>query len=57
MRAVVQRVVRAAVRVDGRVQREIDAGERVASIEIGATRDLTSPVDLLLENFPYLRDL
>jgi len=38
-------------------QAAIDAGERVASIEIGATRDLTSPVDLLLENFPYLRDL
>jgi glucose-1-phosphate thymidylyltransferase len=38
-------------------QAGIDAGERVASIGIGPTRDLTSPVDLLLENFPYLRDL
>jgi CTP:molybdopterin cytidylyltransferase MocA len=38
-------------------QQAIDAGERVAGIEIGPTRDLTAPVDLLLENFPYLRTL
>lgn len=35
-------------------QQAIDAGERVAGIEIGPTRDLTAPTDLLLENFPYL---
>jgi N-acetyl-alpha-D-muramate 1-phosphate uridylyltransferase len=35
-------------------QQAIDAGERVAGIEIGPTRDLTTPEDLLLENFPYL---
>jgi CTP:molybdopterin cytidylyltransferase MocA len=38
-------------------QHAIDAGERVAGIEIGATRDLTAPVDVLEENFPYLRNL
>jgi NDP-sugar pyrophosphorylase family protein len=38
-------------------QQAIDAGEVVAGIEIGATRDLTAPTDVLLENFPYLRTL
>jgi N-acetyl-alpha-D-muramate 1-phosphate uridylyltransferase len=38
-------------------QGAIDAGERVAGIEIGPTRDLTTPEDLLLENFPYLKAL
>ena len=38
-------------------QHAIDAGERVAGIEIGPTRDLTAPVDVLEENFPYLRNL
>jgi glucose-1-phosphate thymidylyltransferase len=32
----------------------IDAGERIAAIEIGKTRDLTDPLDLVAENFPYL---
>jgi hypothetical protein len=35
-------------------QRAIDAGTPVAAIEIGPTRDLTSPTDLVRENFPYL---
>ena len=35
----------------------IEAGERVAGIEIGKTRDLTTPLDLVEENFPYLRGL
>jgi NDP-sugar pyrophosphorylase family protein len=35
-------------------QRAIDDGVFVAGIEIGPTRDLTYPVDLLRENFPYL---
>jgi hypothetical protein len=32
----------------------IEAGERIAAIEIGKTRDLTHPLDLVEENFPYL---
>jgi len=32
----------------------IDAGETVYGVEIGPTRDLTSPVDLVASNFPYL---
>jgi NDP-sugar pyrophosphorylase family protein len=35
-------------------QRGVDAGLRVAGVEIGRTRDLTDPVDLVVENFPYL---
>jgi NDP-sugar pyrophosphorylase family protein len=35
-------------------QRTIDEGVQVAGIEIGRTRDLTRPVDLVRENFPYL---
>ena len=35
-------------------QRAIDAGTRVAAVEIGPTRDLTDPTDLVRENFPYL---
>ncbi len=36
-------------------QAAIDAGETVTAVEIGKTRDLTHPVDLVEENFPYLR--
>lgn len=36
-------------------QRAIDAGERVSAIRIGTTRDLTDPLDLVEENFTYLR--
>jgi NDP-sugar pyrophosphorylase family protein len=36
-------------------QAAIDAGEAVTAIEIGKTRDLTDPLDLVKENFPYLR--
>jgi NDP-sugar pyrophosphorylase family protein len=32
----------------------IDAGENVHGVEIGPTRDLTRPVDLVEHNFPYL---
>jgi glucose-1-phosphate thymidylyltransferase len=35
-------------------QRAIDAGQEVLGVEIGKTRDLTHPVDLVKENFPYL---
>jgi glucose-1-phosphate thymidylyltransferase len=33
----------------------IDDGEAIRAIEIGKTRDLTDPLDLVQENFPYLR--
>jgi NDP-sugar pyrophosphorylase family protein len=36
-------------------QSAIDAGETVLAVEIGKTRDLTDPLDLVEENFPYLR--
>jgi dTDP-glucose pyrophosphorylase len=35
-------------------QQAIDAGETVVAIELGPTRDLTRPADVLLHNFPYL---
>ena len=35
-------------------QRAIDAGELVIGVEIGPTRDLTRPADVVLRNFPYL---
>jgi hypothetical protein len=35
-------------------QRAIDAGMPVAAVEIGPTRDLTEPADLVRENFAYL---
>ena len=38
-------------------QSAIDAGETVTAIEIGKTRDLTYPLDLVEENFSYLRAL
>ena len=38
-------------------QLAIDAGEPVAAIQIGATRGLTTPFDLLEQNFPYLSSL
>lgn len=38
-------------------QETIDEGEAIAGIEIGPTRDLTAPADLLLHNFPYLSGL
>jgi dTDP-glucose pyrophosphorylase len=33
----------------------IDAGARVSAIQVGATRGLTSPEDLVRQNVPYLR--
>ncbi len=35
-------------------QRAIDAGKPISAIEVGGTRHLTTPVDLIRENFPYL---
>jgi NDP-sugar pyrophosphorylase family protein len=37
------------------LQLAIDAGAHVSAIQVGPTRDLTSPADLVRENFPYLR--
>jgi hypothetical protein len=39
------------------VQRAIDEGARVGGVEIGPTRDLTHPLDLVTHNFGYLRGL
>lgn len=36
-------------------QRAVDEGMTILGIEVGRTRDLTGPVDLVEENFPYLR--
>ena len=36
------------------VERGVREGLAIAGIEIGKTRDLTHPVDLMQENFPYL---
>ena len=36
-------------------QAAIDSGEPVTAVEIGKTRDLTYPLDLMEENFSYLR--
>jgi NDP-sugar pyrophosphorylase family protein len=35
-------------------QRAIDAGVTIVAVEIGRTRDLTDPLDLVRENFRYL---
>jgi len=35
-------------------QRAIDDGMSVSAFEVGQTRDLTDPLDLVEENFPYL---
>jgi glucose-1-phosphate thymidylyltransferase len=37
----------------GAFQRLVDAGEIVSGVEIGPTRDLTHPFDLVAHNFPY----
>jgi CTP:molybdopterin cytidylyltransferase MocA len=36
-------------------QKAIDDGAEVSAIQVAGTRDLTGPVDLVRENFPYLR--
>jgi NDP-sugar pyrophosphorylase family protein len=38
-------------------QRAIDSGLQIAGVVIGRTRDLTYPVDVVRENFPYLGSL
>ena len=49
------RLDRAPYELGNAYQAAIDAGEVVTAIEIGKTRDLTDPLDLVKENFPYLR--
>lgn len=39
------------------LQQAIDAGVAVAAIDVGPTRDLTTPFDVLERNFPYLAEL
>lgn len=41
----------------GAFQLAIEEGARILGIEIGSTRDLTHPLDLVERNFPYLRGL
>jgi dTDP-glucose pyrophosphorylase len=36
------------------LQRAIDAGREVVALELGPTRDLTAPADVVRHNFPYL---
>jgi hypothetical protein len=34
--------------------RALSAGSEIAALELGPTRDLTRPTDVILRNFPYL---
>jgi len=56
-RAVAERLCldRPPYELENAYQSAIDAGEVVLAVEIGKTRDLTYPLDLVEENFPYLR--
>lgn len=45
---------RAPFELENSYRAAIAAGEGIAVIEIGKTRDLTDPLDLVEENFPYL---
>ena len=38
-------------------RRALAAGADLRGVEIGPTRDLTFPLDLMVENFPYLRSI
>jgi NDP-sugar pyrophosphorylase family protein len=55
-RAVAERLCldREPYELENAYQAAIDAGETVTPVEIGKTRDLTDPLDLVEENFPYL---
>jgi NDP-sugar pyrophosphorylase family protein len=58
-RAVAERLCRdrPPYELENAFQSAIEAGETVAAVEIGKTRDLTHPLDLVEENFPYLRSI
>jgi NDP-sugar pyrophosphorylase family protein len=51
------RLDRQPYELENAFQSAIAAGETILSIEIGKTRDLTDPLDLVEENFPYLRSI
>jgi NDP-sugar pyrophosphorylase family protein len=38
----------------GALQRAIDSGHAIAGVEVGPTRDLTHPEDVIVQNFTYL---
>jgi NDP-sugar pyrophosphorylase family protein len=40
--------------LDNAYRAALEAGETIVAVEIGKTRDLTDPLDLVEENFPYL---
>ena len=48
---------RAPYELSDAAQLAIDAGLRIAGVEIGKTRDLTNPLDLATHNFAYLSSL
>ena len=45
---------RAPFELENAFRAALGAGARIAALEIGKTRDLTDPLDLVEENFPYL---
>jgi hypothetical protein len=55
VRAVCEPPFRPPYEVAAAFQRAIDTGETVIAVKTGPTRDLTDPLDLVRENFPYLR--
>ena len=52
--AVVRPPFRPPYEIRDAFQGAIDTGHEVTAVEIGRTRDLTDPIDLVEENFPYL---
>ena len=48
------RVDREPYELDNSYRAALEAGETIVAVEIGKTRDLTDPLDLVEENFPYL---
>ena len=40
--------------LSGALQRAIDGGLEIAAVEVGRTRDLTDPADVIVQNFTYL---
>ena len=47
-------VDRAPYELENAYRAALAAGETIVAVEIGKTRDLTDPLDLVEENFPYL---
>jgi NDP-sugar pyrophosphorylase family protein len=48
------RVDREPYELDNTYRAALDGGRAILAVEIGKTRDLTDPLDLVEENFPYL---